>query len=83
MLEGKELEGNIGKVGSYSVDVDMKGNVSIVAGAKEDVDGADVNVNLAVNVHILVLLEKLVAKTPQTWDDKLVAELKLLLGLIG
>lgn len=65
MLEGKELEGNIGSVGTYSVDVDADGIVTAGVGFKVDV---------------LDLLEKLAAKTGTTLDDSLVAGIKKLLG---
>lgn len=65
MLEGKELEGKIGSVGEYSVDVDNKGVVTVSVGAKID---------------LLEELQKFAAKTSTTLDDKIVAYLKLFLG---
>lgn len=65
MLEGKELEGKIGSVGEYSVDVDDKGVVTVSVGAKID---------------LLDELQKLAAKSNTTLDDKIVAYLKLFLG---
>lgn len=81
MLDGKEVEGKIGNVGEYSLDVDTKGIIKIEAGVKKEIEGAVVSNKLEIEVSLFTILEKVVAKTPATWDDKLVAEIKLLLGL--
>lgn len=81
MLEGKEVEGKIGDVGSYFIDADATGKVKIGMEYSKDLGLAKVAGTNAVEVHILDLLQKVVEKTPQTWDDSLVSELKKLLGL--
>jgi hypothetical protein len=83
MLEGKELEGKIGDVGSYSLDVDMTGNVTVAVSVAKDFGGAKVSSTNGVEVHIFTLLEKLAAKTAATWDDAAIAKIKALLNLVG
>lgn len=65
MLEGKELEGNIGKVGNYSVDVQDTGEVEISVGIKVD---------------LIAELRKLAAKTSNSLDDKAVDMIASLLN---
>lgn len=65
MLEGKELEGNIGSLGHYSVDVDDKGIIEVAVGVKVD---------------IIAELEKIAAKSGTKIDDAVVDALKKLLG---
>lgn len=65
MLEGKELEGKIGNLGAYSVDVSQEGFVEVSVGVKVD---------------ILAELEKLAAKSGTKIDDSIVEFLKKLLG---
>lgn len=65
MLEGKELEGNIGSIGSYSADLDAQGNLEVMVGVKID---------------LIAECEKLAAKTDTTLDDSFVAVLKKLTG---
>ena len=54
MLEGKELEGNIGNVGTYSVDVNDKGEVEVSVGVK---------------VNVIDALKKLAEKSDNKIDD--------------
>jgi hypothetical protein len=65
MLEGKEVEGKIGSVGSYHADLDAQGNLEVMVGVKVD---------------ILAELEKLAAKSATKIDDSVVEALKKLLG---
>lgn len=81
MLEGKELEGKIGDVGSYSVDATAEGKVIISIEAKKEVEGVVLKSANSVEVGLLFLLEKYVKSTSQTWDDALVDQLSALLGL--
>ena len=78
MFEGKELEGALGDVGTYSIDVDSKGvaKVEILLGKEE----VGMKAGLAVELDILVLLEKAAAKTPAAWDDSIIAKVKAALG---
>lgn len=65
ILEGKELEGKIGDVGAYSVDLTDKGIVEVSVGVKVD---------------LVAELEKLALKTDNSIDDKIVAMVKSALG---
>lgn len=67
MLEGKEVEGKIGTVGEYTVDVDAQGIVHAGVGIKID---------------LLEILSKLAAKTGTPIDDAAVAWIKTLLGKV-
>jgi hypothetical protein len=68
MFEGKELEGKIGDVGAYSVDLTSKGEVEIMVGVKID---------------LVAEAKKLAAKTSTPLDDKAIAWLEILMGRAG
>lgn len=51
-LEGKELEGKIGNVGTYFVDADDKGNIEI---------------GVSVKVDLIAELQKLAEKSGKAW----------------
>lgn len=76
MLEGKEVEGKIGEVGSYSVDVDSKGMLLAEAKVETAWGGASVLLKL----DLIAECEKLAAKTSTKLDDQFIATLKALLG---
>lgn len=65
MLEGKELEGQIGSLGNYSVDVTQDGHLEVGVGLKID---------------LLAEIEKLAAKTNTKIDDSVVEFLKKVMG---
>ena len=65
MLEGKEVDGKIGSIGEYSVDLDDKGNLAVMVGVKLD---------------LIAECEKLAAKTETKLDDSFIAVLKKLTG---
>lgn len=81
-LEGKELEGPIGDIGKYEVDVDKTGMVKISASVGKDFDGVKASNELSVEVSIFTLLEKLTAKTDTKIDDAIVAKLKALVAVL-
>lgn len=81
MLEGKEAEGKIGNDGSYSLDVNEKGEVSIELAFEKDFGDAKVKTANSISVSIFTLLEKIAAKTSQTWDDNAVATVEKVLGI--
>jgi len=81
MLEGKEVEGKIADVGSYYLDADATGAVKIGVDLSKDLDIAKFKNKTEVEVHIMAILEKVVSQTEATWDDELIAKIKLLLGL--
>ena len=83
MLEGKELEGKIGEVGSYSVDVDKTGLVKLEVSASKELEGIKLNSSNSAEISIFVLLEKVAQKTEAKWDDAAVAQVKALLNLVG
>lgn len=65
MLDGNELEGSIGNIGNYKVDVQPDGHIEVSVGIKVD---------------ILNEIEKLAAKTGTKIDDSVVEFLKKLMG---
>lgn len=81
-LEGKEIDGKIGDEGSYFMDVDAKGNVVIEAAYTKQVSGAEVKASLQAKASLFTIAEGIAAKTGTPWDDKLVAGLKSLLGIV-
>lgn len=83
MLEGKEVEGKIGDVATYSVDVDKTGKVALVLSASKDLDGVKIKSENSIEVELFTLLEKVAAKTETKWDDTVVAQLKAILGMVG
>jgi len=83
MLEGKELEGKVGEVGEYFVDVEKNGQVTISLTAKKELEGVLVSSENKAVVNVITLLEKVAAKTEAKWDEAVVAQIKTILGLIG
>jgi len=65
MLEGKELEGKIGSIGSYSVDISDTGMLAASVG---------------LNIDLLAELAKLAKKTGTKIDDTVVQALMKLFG---
>jgi hypothetical protein len=65
MLEGKELEGNIGNIGKYSVDVTPQGELEVMVGVK---------------VSLVGELKKLAAKTKTPIDDKAIEWVEAMLA---
>ncbi len=65
MLEGKEVQGNIGSIGSYSADLDDKGNLVVA---------------IEVHVDLVAEAKKLAAKTNTAIDDKAIEWLEKLMG---
>lgn len=84
-LDGKEVEGKIGEVGSYFVDVHKDGMVEVGVSVEVKQLEGDVEVKSqnSAKVHILTILEKQAKKNDKTWDDAVVAQLKSILGLVG
>lgn len=81
MLEGKELEGQIGDVGGYSLDVDDKGLVTVSIEVKKDFDGGSVSSVNSAQLSLFAILEKAAASTATPWDDKAVEMIEKLLGI--
>lgn len=63
MLEGKEIQGNIGDIGGYFVDASSNGIVEI---------------GVSVKVDLLAEIKKLAAKTATPIDDQAVAWIEAL-----
>lgn len=82
MLDGKELEGKVGDVGNYSVDVDAQGGVKIDVSVSKEFDGhTKVSNTLAIETNIFKLAEAIAKKTETELDDKAIAGLKSILGI--
>lgn len=67
MLDGKEVEGKLGELGAYSVDVTGDGHLEV---------------QLGVRVDLVAELEKLCAKTSTPIDDAALKWVKALLGRV-
>jgi hypothetical protein len=67
-LEGKELEGKIGTVGAYSVDIKANGELEVMVG---------------VNVKLVEELKKLAAKTSTPIDDAAIAWVESMLAKVA
>lgn len=65
MLEGKELEGQIGEFGGYAADINDKGQLEI---------------SLSVKIDLVAEAKKLAAKTATPVDDQAIAWLEKLMG---
>ena len=65
MFDGKEVEGKIGEVGEYFVDVDSHGVVQI---------------GMTIKVDLIAEAKKLAAKTGTPLDDQALAWLALIMG---
>lgn len=85
MLEGKEIEGKIGEVGSYSVDVTKEGKISIEASVKQPfLDGAgEAKIASSVDLDLFAVLEKIAAKNGKPWIATSVESVRNILGIIG
>lgn len=81
MLEGKEVEGKIGDVGMYEIDVDSKGYVRFGAHVDKDFGYAKVKSANVIESNIFKIAEEIAKKTKTEWDDKAIAGLKSLLGI--
>lgn len=83
MLEGKEVDVKIGDVGSVSVDVSKEGMVKVELIAAKELEGIKLQTSSSAEVSLFVILEKQCAKNSVTWDEALIAQLKVILGLVG
>lgn len=81
MLEGKEVEGKLGDVGTYSLDVDAKGKIAINVEVLKDFGHTKVISSNSVETDIFKVAEEVAKKTGTTWDDKAIAALKSALGI--
>jgi hypothetical protein len=84
VLEGQEVSKEFdGGAGKLIVDVDDKGAVKMSAMYDKDLDGfAKVKSSLELESNIFMIAEKIAAKTGTTWDDKAIAGIKSLLGIV-
>lgn len=81
LLEGKELEGKIGNVGSYSIDVDSGLNVKIEAVISVVESGIKISSVNSVEAPLMEILEKACLKNNIDWDESAIAGFKALLKL--
>jgi hypothetical protein len=81
MLEGKEIEGKIGNIGSYSVDVDNALNVTIEATISVLEGGIAIKSSNSVSAPLMEIIEKACLKNSITWDESAIAGFKALLKL--
>lgn len=83
ILEGKELDQKIGDFGNVSIDVDKELNVELIVSLAKELEGASVSNDLKAKVHLFEILKKVCAKNNVTWDEALLEQLKVILGLVG
>lgn len=83
ILDGKEVEVKIGDVGSLSVDVSKDGMVKVELVASKELDGVKLQTSSSAEVSIFVILEKACAKNDRVWDEALIAQVKMILGMVG
>lgn len=81
MLEGNELDGKIGDMGAYALDVDAQGVVKVSANIDKDFGPAKVGLVSTIETNIFKLAELITKKTETQWDDKALEGLKGLLGI--
>jgi len=81
MLEGKEIEGKIADVGSYSLDVNAQGKIKIEVQVEKDFGHTKVGSANYVETDIFKVAEEIAKKTGTPWDDKAIAALKSALGI--
>jgi hypothetical protein len=83
MLEGNEIEKEYdGGAGKVIVDVTDKGAVKISNVYSKDLGLAKISNTTEVETNIFKIAESIAAKTATEWDDKAVAGLKSLLGIV-
>lgn len=83
MLEGNEVENTYDNgAGTVIVDVTDKGAVIFKNNYKKDFGFAKVSNDTAVETDIFKIAEAIAAKTKTTLDDKAIAGLKSLLGIV-
>ena len=68
MLEGKEIQGEIGQYGGYFVDLNMKGQVEV---------------GVSIKIDLVAELEKLAQKTNTPIDDHAIAWVKKMVAVVG
>lgn len=76
-LEGKELEGQLGTNGSYSLDVDTSGKVVITVSYM--LAGA-LKASMLVEADVMDILQSLADKTSTTFDNRALDMIKLAIG---
>lgn len=81
MLEGKELEGKIGDVGSYYIDVDASGKFEIAVEVAKEFEGGKASSLTKVEANLLDICEAAAKKTSATWDDNAISTIKAVLKL--
>jgi len=81
LLDGKELEGQIGNVGTYEVDVSIDGSVIMKATVAYVTEYGEASSTNAIKTDIFKIAEALAKKTETTWDDAAVEALKKVLGI--
>lgn len=81
MLEGKELEGKIGDVGSYYIDVDATGKVEIALQVEKAFEGGKASSLTKVEANLLDICEAAAKKTDAVWDDNAIKTIKAVLNL--
>lgn len=85
MLEGKEIEGKIGEVGSYYVDVSKEGSVKIgvLIEAKLVEEDVTVKSDTYAEAHILTILKKIAEKNNKPFLATSADAIKNILGMVG
>lgn len=84
MLEGNELEKEYDNgAGKLIVDVTADGGVKLSNVYQKDLNGyAKVKASVELESDIFMIAESIAKKTSTEWDDKAIAGLKSLLGIV-
>ena len=81
MLEGKEVQGKIGDIGTYEIDIDAKGAVKFSVSINKDFGFGKLSSTNSMDTNVFTIAEEIAKKTKTTWDDKAIAGIKKILGI--
>lgn len=81
LLDGKEFEQKIGEVGNVSIDVDSDLNVKIEVVIETVQAGVTIKSSNSASAPLLSIIEAACLKNNITWDESLIAGVKLLLKM--
>ena len=84
LLEGNELEKDIGNIGKVIVDVTKEGKVNIDVSVKvAEGELASAGVSVTASADLFAILESVAVKNEVAWGPAAIAQIKTILGLVG